>query len=756
VFSDGEKAEALVLAEELLISVLGPAVSLAANGNALRSASWWLAGLTTLADWVGSNEVWFPYTEPRFTIEEYSQLAAERAAHAVADAGLRAARPAKLKSFVVLTERGHRTLSPTPAQRWASEVELPAAGQVLAIIEDVTGSGKTEAAQMLVHRLLATGRAAGAFWAMPTQATATAMYNRQSQFLGRLYETANDKSNRPSLVLAHGQAALNVRFLSTIRGDNDQSDSIEVADAETPSSVSCSAFLAHDRRVSILAEVGAGTVDQAILGILPTRFNALRLLGLAEKVLVLDEVHAYDSYVSREIDALVEFVAVLGGSVVLLSATLPIAKRSALLAAWTRGCRTSQARLQTLAPAVPELGEAYPCAVIAGSRDTPSATAIVAAAGSERRLPVRLIASEQMAVSYLVEKAQRGAAVGWVRNTVRDCLKAAELVRAAGLEPVVFHARFAQGDRQRIESELMARLGRDADPAVRRGLVVIATQVVEQSLDIDFDALLTDLAPIDLLLQRAGRLWRHRERERPVGLSAELGVVHHSNRLGDPSEWMKSLGGTAKVYHRGVLWKTAELLDESSELWVPNMVRSMIERVYSGEGDATLPAEILAAVNADSGEELAGATIARQTVLKPQSGYYGGSANWTNDVDARTRLGDDTTTLRLGRVLSGGRIVPWHEDSGLNQATRWRLSEVQVRVAMVPWGAEPVDDPASQIAEARASWGRFESNHVLVPLRETPSGLGFSAQLTAELKKWSGRVEYLPSSGIVVARLNRG
>jgi CRISPR-associated endonuclease/helicase Cas3 len=297
----------------------------------LRIASWWVSGLITIADWIGSHEEWFPYTAPDpddHRLARYWERAQRQAKEAVRAAGVMPAVPSDLKSFEEITKG---LGPPTPVQQWASFVELPH-GPALFVIEDATGSGKTEAAQMLVHRLIAGGRADGAFWAMPTMATANAMYGRQCEALEALYDSS-DGSLAPSLVLSHGQQRLHEKFRDTVLypiGDalgedpNDDEDQLD-------SRVICAAFLADDRRAAFLADIGAGTIDQAMLGVLPSRFNTIRLFGMADKVLIIDEAHSYDAYMTVELKELLRFQAALGGTAIVLSATLSQQQRQNLV-----------------------------------------------------------------------------------------------------------------------------------------------------------------------------------------------------------------------------------------------------------------------------------------------------------------------------------------------------------------------------------------------------------------------------------------
>lgn len=712
-----------------VVSLLCPK-SLSARPPDLRRAqiaSWYVAGLMTTADWVGSGAHWFRYTAPLpndESLARYWDLAHKAAERAALEAGLVAPPVAGLRSFAVLTRIAG---DPTPLQRWAETIPLPE-GPCLVIIEDVTGAGKTEAAQMIVHRLLAAGRGAGAYWAMPTQATANAMYTRQASMLSSLY--ADGAEPKPSLVLAHGQQRLHSAFRDTVlpgaaaSGGRLAEDTPASGQADDlPGTVACAAFLADDRRAALLADVGAGTVDQAILGVLPSRFNAVRLAGLADKVLVVDEAHAYDAYMGVEVEGLLRFQAALGGCAVVLSATLPMARRALLAQAWTDGLHAGGWLTGPAEPNAPPLQcDAYPLATVVsadGVREEPLAPAN----WSTRSLAVRRVHRVEEALQHVETWAAQGAAVAWVRNTVDDCLAAAAQLRERGADKVlVFHARFAQCDRQAREQEVLREyFGKDASDARRAGAVLVATQVVEQSLDLDFDVLVSDLAPIDLLIQRAGRLQRHKARDesRPPGLERELVVLSPPRDPNPGADWLGGIfAGTAAVYRNaGVLWRTVEALHETGAIKTPDGLRDLIEAVYGAERIEDVPTGLQPKTDKAVGEELAAAQQGVYATLNVASGYRAAGFAWLPETRVRTRLGEEPTTVRLARVRPDCTLSPWASQE-MPEWRAWALSEV--RTTRIPGNAVPLAEFAAAAAAARSGWGRFEQEIPILPLTEGP------------------------------------
>jgi len=325
------------------------------------------------------------------------------------------------------------------------------------------------------------------------------MYGRVGKVYRRLYQS----QAFPSLILSHGARQLVDEFRQSILQPGEPTCDQSYRPDEPSASAQCSAWLADSRKKAMLADVGVGTVDQALLGVLPVRHQSLRLLGLSSKVLVVDEVHAYDAYMVTLLERLLEAHAQQGGSVLLLSATVPAGMRLKLVAAFQKGGGGT-------AQAVPE-GLRYPLATQVARTAGVRTEACGTRSQLMRRVQVASLHQEQNVVDLIVREAAAGHSFCWIRNTVEDARRAYEtlLPLLPGKSLRLFHSRFAMGDRLDIEDEVIWSFGAPSTAAARRGQVLIATQVVEQSLDLDFDGMASDLAPIDLLIQRAGRLQRH-------------------------------------------------------------------------------------------------------------------------------------------------------------------------------------------------------------------------------------------------------
>ena len=648
-----------------------------------KRLSWLVAGLVNLADWIGSANPPFSYERSdAYDLPAYWALAQGRAGEAVAASGLLPA--------TIAPAGGLRTLfpdirDPSPMQAWAETVALPA-GPCLVLIEDATGSGKTEAALLLAHRMMAEGRAGGLFFALPTMATANAMFGR----LGASYRRLFASGTKPSLVLAHGRTALHDGFRSSILPAAPPTAEVGEEGAE-PAGPSCAAWIADDRRKAFLAEIGAGTIDQALLATLPSRHAALRLLGLSRQVLIVDEAHANDPYMREELCGLLRFQAALGGSAIVLSATLPQALRRALADAFAEG------RGGDL------VGTAYPLVTVV-SAAAAAEYPVVLRSASARRVAVRRLPDADSVIDAITA-APADTAIAWVRNTVDDAIAASDALRERGREVILFHARFAMADRLAVESTVLARFGKRAHGP--RAAIVVATQVIEQSLDLDFDLMVSDLAPIDLLIQRAGRLWRHERKARPVA-GPEL-LVLSPEPVADPqADWLrKLLPGSAAVYpDPALLWRSARILFAAGAIVTPTDMRTLIEPVYAKGAD--VPVGLQDKSDRAAGKDAAAAGLGRINVLNPEDGYCRGNDGWEDDVRTPTRLSEGHVLAWLAR-MENGRVLPWA--SADSPARAWALSEVSVRANRL---GEPVLDPAltALVEQAKADWPRY--------LRETP------------------------------------
>lgn len=620
--------------------------------------SWWLPGLCACADWIGSNTRWFTAQAPELSLSEYLTQARQGAAVAVAQAGLggTVAQLGPLFDFAL-----------RPMQAACATLPLPE-GPMLAVIEDETGAGKTEAALILAHRMALAGKGRGLYFALPTMATADAMYRRSAQIVGKIFAA-------PTLTLAHGRAGLSADFRDLVTGGGRGEDD-----------PSCTGWLAENRRRALLADVGVGTIDQALMAVLPVKHQTLRHFGLSSKILIVDEVHEMgEAYIAKELERLLQMHRAAGGSAILLTATLPLALREKLLATYGR-CNDSPA---------------YPALTVVGR----PAVSHFAADPRPVKGPVAVtrIDSFEAAVEQLVTAAGQGAACVFVRNSVDEAIAAREALLARGIPARLLHARFALCDRKRIEAEVLATVGKTGQG--RPGFVLVGTQVLESSLDLDFDVMISDIAPIAALIQRAGRLWRHMEERpapgRPVAAPV-LQVLSPDPASVTDDRWLQgTLGRGAWVYDLADVWRTAQVLfDKPCRIEAPHGLRALIEAVH-GDGAEPVP-EVLARAETEAlGKAAAARTQAVHNLVDLSRGYRdGGGAS--PDTSYPTRLGGPTRTLVLARQTAAG-LIPWAEGADLSSAEAWALSEVSARAGRLE--ALPLPDQSlPDIAAVLRDW----------------------------------------------------
>ena len=360
----------------------------------------------------------------------------------------------------------------------------------LTLIEAPTGSGKTEAALAYAWRLLASGRVESIVFALPTQATANAMFKRLEKASTKLFD------DHPNLLLAHGSAKFNEDFLRL-------SVQEEHIDYEN-SWAQCSAWLSQSRKRAFLGQIGVCTIDQVLISVLPVRHRFIRGFGLGRSLLVVDEVHAYDTYMYGLLEAVLKEQQTVGGSVVLLSATLPDCQRQELFRAWDSNLSSQLKSSQSVLPE-----STYPLISQVTSRkfETYELADEHLPEGREVLIEpfiVRECFPSDELLTRICKAAEGGANVAVICNLVDHAQQLyTTLAHISSVPVMLFHSRFTLHDRQAIEAMLSERFGFSATPM--GGAILVATQVVEQSLDVDFDWMVTQLCPADLLFQRLGR-----------------------------------------------------------------------------------------------------------------------------------------------------------------------------------------------------------------------------------------------------------
>lgn len=649
--------------------------------NCAKHISWQLSGLTMLSDWIGSDTSHFIYHDKVMPLEDYWQQTKDIAKRSIADKGLLKSKP-PLPFISVQHSFG---FTPSPLQQWAQNVNLHPLPQLF-ILEDITGSGKTEAALTLAHRLMAADEADGFYFGLPTTATSNAMFERIEAFMPTLYETGKNGYPAPSLVLAHGSKNMNETFRRLVNNANAYEDSDSASQQTIGDEISsqCHAWFASSNKRALLADIGVGTIDQALLAALPKKHQPLRLFGLHHKVLIFDEIHSADSYMFELLTSLLAVHLHQGGHAILLTATLSLDKREALAKLWLdkpsseydsqtndnatsndnfkNGNRATQCKHFPLATQVTSHTELLPDNDIAPVLEAPIDSPIRVA----RHLAVDFLHSVDDVVHYIAQAAQSNQCAVWVRNTVSDAIKAYELVLQASIPAeniVLFHSRFTLIDRQRIEKQVLTWFGKYSKPKLRAGKVLIATQVFQESLDADADVMVSDLCPIDYLIQRAGRLHRHKRDATGARTTSPLTDSNESESLTrlrpipklmiftpdfteTPDEkWYASLFPKSQyVYqHVGQLWLTLRILNEQRCLDLPKDARLLIESVYSDEAQKLIPDALEPASKADMSHQQRKKYSAKDVLIdwtkgyseKSQSRWFAGESTVNSEAGTR-------------------------------------------------------------------------------------------------------------------------
>jgi CRISPR-associated endonuclease/helicase Cas3 len=478
-----------------------------------------LTGLTCVADWIASNEDFFPNSGINPGADR-----AELVHHALEECGWCVP---QLKQGLGFEEIF--SFPPNPMQQ--AFVECVDRRGVY-VLEAPMGLGKTEAALFAAYRLMASGQNSGLYFGLPTRLTSDRIHRRVEAFMDQILV------NPGFVKLVHGHAWMNL-----------ESHAAEFRAGQS---------WFHPRKRALLAPFGVGTIDQALMSVLKVKHHFVRTFGLAGKVVVLDEVHSYDAYTGTLLNCLVEELLEVGCSVIILSATLTARRRAELVA-------------------LPEHSNAYPLISTASRVVQPPSS-------PDRRVEINCCGNE---LDPLIEKAVAAAAQGlcvlWIGNTVaqtQDVFCRINGTRKAGsFVTGLLHSRFPAFRRAELEDDWIRKLSKEGSRP--SGCILVATQVVEQSVDIDADLLITELAPTDMLLQRMGRLCRHDRKNRPEGAGV-VWIYGPEGATWDSAEQFKeSLGISRYVYAPYVLWKTIQVWRDRSFINLPSQIREVLETTYT-------------------------------------------------------------------------------------------------------------------------------------------------------------------------------
>lgn len=640
---------------ELLASVLKPPMVRIEKFEDASEVGAKLSGLIVLADWIASNDEVYRYDdlpEPD-TAEGYFVAALAEAQVALKrlefDKPIAVNGPTEAPTFrAIWPELSAKTLRPVQQllEDLCCQSTLPPG---LAIIEAPMGEGKTEAAIYLAECWNQQTQRRGCYLALPTQATANQIHQRYQRFL----TARRPESSAPRLV--HGMAWLvdevaPVSRPQTFGEDTDKSRQL-----------ACDWF--RPARRALLAEDGVGTVDQVLMAALNVKFGFLRLLGLSAKTLVIDEVHAYDEYMTTIMKRLLEWCRALRVNVVLLSATLSLRQKRELCESYAgkeRAGEVADVLTRWTAGTTP-----YPLVTSIPLASRADAIPVDADRARAQDITLRvhpgLLEDFNQTARLAVESISNGGCVCVLANTVKaaqaifECLQQRQLDGSlANTELLLFHARFPAWRRREIETRVTNLFGKDAGERRPRRAILVATQVVEQSLDVDFDVMLSQIAPVDLLLQRCGRVWRHER-----GAAERHGMAGPILHVLLPSGDELKCGPSEKVYDREILLRTLSLLHERPCFKLPAEFRELIEGCYGGEPlmNAVIPSEELQRASDKRVEKQQKEQMLARTHLLPlpSRAEFNPSGNSAEEGEgeahsyfvAQTRLGDDSISVLL-------------------------------------------------------------------------------------------------------------
>ncbi|WP_137134220.1 CRISPR-associated helicase Cas3' [Rhizobium sp. FKY42] len=620
-------------------------------------------GLVSLADWLGSTQSLFPFVAE--CDPSYMERAKQQAVRAVTGIGLdvrhwRDAIQGKA-SFGVLSDGKPSRRAQQVTGEWSLD-------DPLIILEAETGSGKTEAALWRFAQLFEAGKVDSLYFALPTRAAARQIHQRVNDVLKRLMgEDAPEAVQAVPGYLRSGEISGRKLPAFEVLWDDDPDEARRIA-----------RWAAEGGRRYLAATVAVGTVDQAMLAALQVKHAHLRAAALSRSLLVIDEIHSSDRYMSNIQTHLLKMHLERGGHAMLMSATLGAEAR----VAWLETDRTSR-KLPTFQDAI-----AAPYPAVWGRHDGVRDARQAGQPGKEVAMTLMDGWAAEIAASRAIEAARQGAKVLVIRNTVRAAQDTFEAVRTMGDEallmqvaggPALHHSRFAAEDRTLLDTHVERLLSPDESVRDREGAIIVGSQTLEQSLDIDADLLITDLCPVDVLLQRIGRLHRHRL-VRPAGFEVPQCLVLSPqdglDRLAKPAfenglGQFRDGGGVYRNLHACEL--TRRLVLDHPSWKIPEMNRFLVESATHPERIEALSAELGPSWqtywNGVYGKDVADAQSAKHLRLPFECDFTNLMPFADVEEKIRTRLGAEGARVEFATPVTS----PFGQQiTGINLPSHWQ------------------------------------------------------------------------------------
>ena len=484
------------------------------------------------------------------------------------------------------------------------------------LIESDCGSGKTEAALYAAAVLGNRSGLSGIYMGLPTGVSAEAIQNRVDEFL-----------------TSHGMR--NTKLYTS------KSMLLREPDKKP--------IWTDISRQRLLTSSAVGTVDQVMTVARLARFESVRMNGLASKVLIIDEIHAYDTYMLAVIRGLLMICGELGVPVIMLSATLPISTKKGLLG--VVGNRDM------------ELHNGYPM-ISYVTKDGDVYEQV-----SNQYMPDKKISCELLPIlndndkiaRYAVDAVKDGGCECVIMNTVADAICVYDKIKKSkksDCKIILYHSRMTINARDETSREILTMCGKDRTKRPER-VIIVGTQVLEQSLDIDVDYMITTICPIDLLFQRIGRYHRHGD----AGTIRERVVVANTVQVLIPSD-LSSYGGTEYVYEKCYLDATINAIQEhNGHLLIPSGMPDMINYVYGHASIDVRVRQIIDEANSDAGN------------IKIENGFeIYTRKNYLTDKNLNVRLSNTDEVMVQIAILDNAEI----EELGQNSKTDIELFKCRV------------------------------------------------------------------------------
>lgn len=495
-----------------------------------------IGGFITVADWIASGGEFSKLTLTDKKSDEELKLMAK---NAVETAGFDSLKIVENLSFKQIFEFEPRNIQ----TKFYDSITEPG----VYILEAPMGIGKTEAALFAAYKMLENGLASGIYFGLPTQLTSNKIYDRVKLFLEKICGV-NEKD--VELKLLHSSAWLEEKTLG------------EDAD------VGQSWFNSSKR--GILAPFAVGTLDQALMAVMNVKHGMVRAFGLAGKVVILDEVHSYDSYTGTILNELIDALKKDNCTVIILSATLTSVQKENIFKV------NSGAKIG--------FNEAYPL-ITSLSKSTDEFTEAECGSSENHNVQVSVTNDTDKTLETVLEKAENGEQVLWIENTVSEAQEIYKVIgsRTSGMkiECGLIHSRFTKKYRNENESYWVSLYGKNAEEKRKKcGRILVGTQVLEQSIDIDADFLVTRICPTDMILQRMGRLYRHKENDSVRPKDSACSVVILSPDYSDVVTKENCFGLSAYVYSEYVLCRTLEIWKDKKTVKIPSNIRELLESTY--------------------------------------------------------------------------------------------------------------------------------------------------------------------------------